>query len=83
MQPGKFQPRRIFTQDVLDDLISSIKTKGVLIVGTYDVNGINVVANSGIQIGDKIIKVENNFISSISEKSSITAIFPSFLYPVE
>lgn len=30
LQAGKFQPRRIFTQDMLDDLISSIKTKGVL-----------------------------------------------------
>lgn len=30
LQPGKFQPRRIFTQDMLDDLISSIQTKGVL-----------------------------------------------------
>lgn len=30
LQPGKFQPRRVFTQDMLDDLISSIKTKGVL-----------------------------------------------------
>ncbi|MBP5534018.1 MAG: ParB/RepB/Spo0J family partition protein [Alphaproteobacteria bacterium] len=30
LQPGKFQPRRVFTKDVLDDLVASIKTKGVL-----------------------------------------------------
>jgi len=30
LQAGKFQPRRVFTRDMLDDLISSIKTKGVL-----------------------------------------------------
>ena len=30
LQPGKFQPRRIFTQEMLADLTSSIKTKGVL-----------------------------------------------------
>ena len=30
LQPGKFQPRRIFTPEMLNDLVSSIKTKGVL-----------------------------------------------------
>ena len=30
LQPGKFQPRRVFTKDMLDDLVASIKTKGVL-----------------------------------------------------
>ena len=30
LQPGKFQPRRVFTKDILDDLVASIKTKGVL-----------------------------------------------------
>ena len=30
LQPGKFQPRRVFTKDILNDLVSSIKTKGVL-----------------------------------------------------
>ena len=26
LQPGKFQPRRVFTKDILDDLVASIKT---------------------------------------------------------
>ena len=30
LQPGKFQPRRIFTPEMLNDLVASIKTKGVL-----------------------------------------------------
>ena len=30
LQPGKFQPRRIFTAEDLNDLVASIKTKGVL-----------------------------------------------------
>ncbi len=30
LQAGQFQPRRVFSQDMLDDLIASIKTKGVL-----------------------------------------------------
>jgi len=30
LQAGKFQPRRVFTKDMLDDLVASIKTKGVL-----------------------------------------------------
>ena len=30
LQPGKFQPRHVFTKDILNDLVASIKTKGVL-----------------------------------------------------
>ena len=30
LQAGKFQPRRVFTKEMLDDLVASIKTKGVL-----------------------------------------------------
>lgn len=30
LQAGKFQPRRLFTKEMLDDLVASIKTKGVL-----------------------------------------------------
>lgn len=44
-----------------------IKTQGVLVVGTYEINGSNVVKNSGIQIGDKIVKASNVDIKTVTE----------------
>jgi len=44
-----------------------LKSNGILIVGTYDVNGKNPAKLSGLQNGDKIIKINNKNISSIKE----------------
>lgn len=44
-----------------------LKSSGVLIVGTYEVNGNNPAKNAGLQIGDKIVKINNEKISSIED----------------
>lgn len=44
-----------------------IKTKGVLVVGTYDVNGTSIATSSGIRIGDKITKIEKQNINTVDE----------------
>lgn len=44
-----------------------IKTNGVLVVGTYEVNGTKIATSSGLQIGDKIIQVNANTINSIED----------------
>lgn len=44
-----------------------IKTKGILVIGTYSINGEEIAKSSGIQKGDYITKVNNIQINSISE----------------
>lgn len=45
----------------------SLKSNGVIIVGTYDVDGINPAKESGINNGDKIIKINNEETLSIEK----------------
>lgn len=47
-----------------------INSKGVLVVGTYSVNGIDVAQKSGIKNGDMIIEINNNKVSSIDDMVS-------------
>lgn len=44
-----------------------IKTEGILIVGTYEVNGKDIAKSSGIRIGDRITKVGTEKINSVDE----------------
>ena len=44
-----------------------VKTKGILVVGLYEINNKMVAESSGIKAGDYIISVNNNNISSISD----------------
>lgn len=44
-----------------------VKTKGILVIGLYEINGKLIAEESGIQKGDYITKVNNNFINSISD----------------
>lgn len=44
-----------------------VKTKGILVVGLYEIDNNLVAQSSGIQIGDYIIKVNDNIINSISD----------------
>lgn len=48
-----------------------VKTNGVLVVGVYEVDGYFPATESGLKIGDTIIKVDNQKISSISELGSL------------
>lgn len=58
-----------------------LKSSGIMIVGTYEVNGKNPAKESGLQPGDKIIKINNyeingiedmlNYIESLSNKDNI------------
>ena len=36
-----------------------IKSKGVLVVGTYEVNGQNIAHNAGIRAGDVIVSIND------------------------
>ena len=44
-----------------------LKASGVIIVGTYDVNGDNPATRAGLQNGDKITKINNHNVSSIED----------------
>ena len=44
-----------------------VKTKGILVVGLYEINNKKLAESSGIKAGDYIIQVNNNNINSISD----------------
>ena len=48
-----------------------LNSKGVIIVGTYDVSGVNPASKAGLQTGDKIIKVNNTDITNIEDMLSL------------
>ena len=48
-----------------------LNSKGVIIVGTYEVNGKNPAKEVGIHAGDKITKINNKEVSSIEEMLNI------------
>ena len=48
-----------------------LNSSGVIIVGTYEVNGNNIAKESGLQNGDKIIKINNQVITNIEEMLDI------------
>ena len=45
----------------------NIKLKGIMVVGLYEVNGISPGVIAKINLGDRIIKVNNNEVNSIKE----------------
>ncbi len=45
----------------------SINTKGIIVVGTYNVNGKNIANEAGIKIGDIITKINNEPIENIND----------------
>ena len=59
-----------------------LKSSGIIVVGTYNVNGENPATKAGLQNGDKIIKIKDkivtniedmqNYISSLSTKTNIS-----------
>lgn len=48
-----------------------LNSKGVIIVGTYEVDGKNPAKEAGLNTGDKIIEINNNSIKSINDMLSI------------
>ena len=48
-----------------------LNSKGVIIVGTYEVNGKNPAKEAGIHAGDMITKINNKEVSSIEEMLNI------------
>ena len=49
----------------------SINTKGVMVVGTYEISGKYPALEAGIKLGDTIIKVDDTKINSIDELVSV------------
>lgn len=48
-----------------------LNSKGVIIVGTYEVNGINPAKEANLRAGDKIIKINNKDVINIEEMLKI------------
>ena len=48
----------------------NIKLKGIMVVGLYEVNGVSPGVIAKINLGDRIIKVNNNEVNSIKEMSA-------------
>lgn len=44
-----------------------VNSKGIMVVGFYEVNGKNVGKNAGFMLGDKILKVGNKKVTSIND----------------
>lgn len=44
-----------------------IQTKGVLVVGTYEINGKNPAIEAGLKVGDTIVEVNSSKVASIDE----------------
>lgn len=47
-----------------------IKSKGVMVVGTYEVNGKNIASESGIKLGDVIVSIDDEKIASVNDMIS-------------
>ena len=50
-----------------ENLAIEVSTKGVLVVGFYDINGISPGKDAHLKIGDNIIKINDTKVSSIDE----------------
>ena len=48
-----------------------IKSKGVIIVGMYEVKGKNIAKNANLKIGDTIISINNKEVNSIEDMTNI------------
>lgn len=48
-----------------------VNSKGIIVVGFYEVEGKNIGRDSGFQVGDRIVKVSSNDVSSINEMVSL------------
>ena len=49
----------------------SINSKGIMVVGFYEINGKYIAQESGIKIGDTIIKLNNQKVESINDMTKI------------
>lgn len=49
----------------------NIKLKGIMVVGLYEVNGISPGVISKINLGDRIIKVNDTYVNSINEMTEV------------
>lgn len=54
-----------------DNIGIEIKTNGVIIVGTYDVDSMSIASSSGLKVGDMIISVNGTNITTIDEMIDI------------
>ncbi len=54
-----------------DNIGIKLNTDGIMIIGTYDIEGVDPASQAGLKIGDKIISINNQKVSSIDQISSI------------
>jgi len=47
-----------------------IKSKGVMVVGTYEIDGKNIASESGIKLGDVIVSIDDEKITSVNDMIS-------------
>ncbi len=50
-----------------------LKSKGILVVGTYNVGDYNPARDANFQVGDKIIEINNRLVESIDEMLEVIA----------
>lgn len=55
----------------------NIKLKGIMVVGLYEVNGVSPGVISKINLGDRIIKINNNEVNSIKEMTDAISKSPN------
>ena len=56
-----------FISDFEENIGIELKSSGIIIVGTYEVNGENPSKKAGLQNGDKIIKINDTNVTNIDE----------------
>lgn len=49
----------------------SVNLDGIMIVGSYEINGINPINKSGLKLGDRIIKINNIKVNNINDMLKI------------
>lgn len=50
-----------------ENVAIDIKSKGIIIVGIYDIDGVKPAMDAGLKVGDIILKVNNTEVNSIDE----------------
>lgn len=54
-----------------DNIGIKLNTDGIIVIGTYDIEGIDPATKAGLQIGDRIVSIDGKNVLSIEDISSV------------